>query len=215
MDPEKQEIIRLLIKLKDANGAYPQDMLAARRQIYLKQMAAVGQDAGTGIKSVVNHAKNPNVSPITSTLLEGALVVAIVAEASTVAYIYRDKLAGLFQSSTVTPKAQEITSLPIVPTSLEVEGRTPSPASISTFAAATISVSPSEVTGVPVPDVVNPDNKAASQVSSTPVPNVNNGNHYGQTPKPARTKRPGSNNNNNNSKDNTDKNPGSKPPKNK
>ena len=221
IDPQDEEIIRLLTKLKNAGAAYPEDMLAARRQSYLKQMAEIGMGFGAngGIKNAAKHAGSSSVSPATSTLLEGALVVAIIAETSAVAYFYRDKLTDLFKTITTVSKVQEVTPPPAL-TALEVQGVTPSPAVTSTLPSATISASPSgtivTLSSTPMPGVVN-KNGVVNQANSTPAPNGNNGNHYGQTPKPERTKQPNTNDKppKNNNNQNSNPNPNDKPPKNK
>lgn len=247
-DPEDQEIIRLLGKIKDAEGDYPEQMLVARRHSYLKRMGEIGMGIGADlpIKDVVKDAKPPSIPPATSTLLETALVIAIVAEASTVAYFYRDQLADFFRRAVTEPRVQEVTPPPADATSYEVQGVVPSPALTATVPSATIWSAPSPtgifvtITGTPgpgaIPGVV--DNNRTNTVSngtgeaillnSTPGPNTSsdkngdNGNHYGQTPKPERTKENG---NNPAPKDNEEKPPSEdappqensdkKPPKNK
>jgi hypothetical protein len=189
-DTQDKEIVRLLTKLKEADGKYPPDLLTARRQKYLRQMGEVGLGIGAGlkIKNALNNAKVPTLSVATSKVLESALVVAIVAETGTVAYFYRDKLAELFQ--TIKKEvAQEVTPLP-AHTDNEIQGVGPSPAMTSTLPSVTVSVSPTgiELTGTPIPGVVEDNNTV--DANSTPSPNGNNGNHYGQTPKPERTKEP-------------------------
>jgi hypothetical protein len=195
-DAQDKEIVRLLTKLKDTDGKYPADLLAARRQGYLRQMGEIGLGIGAGIKikNVVNGAKAPALSSATSTILESVLVVAIVAETGTVAYFYRDKLADLFQTITKETSGQEVTPPPAL-TELEIQGVTPSAAVTATLPSATLSVSPTEteLTGTSVPGVVEDNNTVSA--NSTPAPNGNNGNHYGQTPKPQRTKDPKNNNN--------------------
>ena len=86
-DTQDKEIVRLLTKLKDADGKYPPDLLAARRQGYLKQMGQIGLGIGAGIKikNALNSAKAPALASATSRVLESALVVAIVAETGAVA----------------------------------------------------------------------------------------------------------------------------------
>jgi hypothetical protein len=211
-DPQDQEIIRLLTRLKDADVAYPQDMLAGRRGKYLKQMAEVelGSGADTGIKNSIKDGPAPSLSPAASTLLEGALVVAIIAETGAMAYFYRDKLADFFHKITTTSKVQEVPTQLVVPTVLEIQGVTPSPAVASTLPSATIAASPTETavvpTNTPTPGLAEENSNATAavnQTDATPAPNEgngsngNNGNHYGQTPKPERTKENNGNNNNN------------------
>ena len=194
-DAQDKEIVRLLTKLKDTDGKYPPDLLAARRQGYLQQMGQIGLGIGLGvsIKNAVKGGKVPAFSSATSTILESALVVAIVAETGTVAYFYRDKLADIFNTITQEAGVQEVTPPP-VHTELGIQGVTPSPAVTATLPSVTLSVSPTgtEVTSTPVPGVVDDNNTI--KIDSTPAPNGNNGNHYGQTPKPQRTKEPKNNN---------------------
>ena len=193
-DAQDKEIVRLLTKLKDTDGKYPSDLFAARRQGYLRQMGEIGLGigAGAGIKNLAKGGKVPVLSSATSTVLESALMVAIVAETGTVAYFYRDKLADLFQTITKEVDGQEITPPP-VHTERAIQGITPSPAVTATLPSATLSVSPTgtELTSTSLPGAVE-DNTIST--NSTPAPNGNNGNHYGQTPRPERTKDPKANN---------------------
>jgi len=194
-DAQDKEIVRLLTKLKDTDGKYPPDLLAARRQGYLKQMGQIGLGigVGAGIKNAVKSGKALVLSSATSTVLESALVVAIIAESGTVAYFYRDKLADIFRTIAKDAGVQEVTPPP-VNTELGIQGVTPSPAVTATLPSVTLSVSPTgtELTSTPVPGVVEDNNTI--NADSTPGPNGNNGNHYGQTPKPQRTKEPKNNN---------------------
>ena len=205
-DAQDKEIVRLLTKLKEADAKYPPDLFASRRQSYLKHMGEVslGIGAGLKIKSVLNGAKAPTLSSATSTVLESALVVAIVAETGTVAYVYRDKLAGFVKNVAKEVHVQEVASSP-VPVAEEVQGVSPSQAVASTMPSVSLSESPTqpEMTGTPIPEVVDANTMAAQSTSVPNVNNGNNGNHYGQTPKPERTKEPENN-----------KSKTSKPPKN-
>lgn len=249
IDPEDQEIIRLLRKIKEAEREYPERMLVARRHSYLKRMGEIGMGIGAdmGIKDVVKDAKPSSISPATSTLLETALVIAIIAEASTVAYFYRHQLADFFKRVVAEPRVQEVTPPPVSATSYGIQGIAPSPALTVTvpgtaIPSATMWSAPSPTgvavtpTGTPGPDVIPgvADNNSISTattgtgeailLNSTPGPNDNsgsnengnngnNGHHYGQTPKPERTKENG---NNPPPKDNEDKPPrddNDKPPK--
>ncbi len=195
-DAQDKEIVRLLTKLKDTDGKYPPDLLAARRQGYLNQMGQIGLGigVGAGIKNAINSGKAPVLSSATSTILESALVVAIVAETGTVAYFYRDKLADIFKTINNEAGSHEITPPPVA-TELGIQGVTPSPAVTATLPSVTLSVSPTgtELTDTPVPGVVEDNNTISAD--STQAPNGNNGHHYGQTPKPQRTKDPKGNNN--------------------
>ncbi len=220
-DPEDQDIIRLLAKLKEADEKYPEDMLAARRSSYLKRMSELGLGVGAeeGIKQVAKQVKAPaTASPATSTILEMALVVAIIAETGAMAYFYRDKLADFFKTISAEARGQEVTPAPVVPTTLAIQGITPSPAITATLPSATLLTMPTP-TGTPVPGVADGTGSGVNLLNSTPAPNGddenngNNGHHYGQTPKPERTK---ANGNNPPPKDNNDKPPkdnNDKPPK--
>ena len=194
-DAQDKEIVRLLTKLKDTDGKYPPDLLAARRQGFLNQMGQIGLGigVGAGIKNAIKSGKVPVLSSATSTVLEYVLMVAIVAESGTVAYFYRDKLADIFRTIAKDVGVQEVTPPP-VHTELGIQGVTPSPAVTATLPSVTLSVSPTgtELTSTPVPGVVEDNNTISAD--STPGPNGNNGNHYGQTPKPQRTKEPKNNN---------------------
>jgi hypothetical protein len=219
-DPQDQKIVELLTKLKGANGEYPSEMLESRRQTYLNQMAGLG--LGAGLETMLkNAAKNGNgagfTPPTAGPLLEVALVVAIIVEAGTLAFFYRDRVVDFFKSTSTTPATQEVTSPPVstfsfptmevsisaIPTESLAEIAA-SPAteevtspSISTFSFPTESlagiVASTATPGAPGDLNTNSPAGGATQVStnSTPNPNVNNGNngnHYGQTPKPERTK---------------------------
>jgi hypothetical protein len=218
-DPQDQNIVKLLTKLKGVGGSYPEHMLAARRQSYLARIAEIEMGLNAG-KGSANPPKNggggaPNPAPVTSTILETALVVTMIVEASAVAYFYRDKFTNLFETTTSGPRVQEVTPPPVVTSALEVAGVSPSPAVTVTLPSLTLDVSaspsiiPVTASNTPIPGVAdnntnttnNTTSTGADQSKSTPVPNVSNGdqgNHYGQTPKPERTKDPGSNQGSNN-----------------
>jgi hypothetical protein len=197
-DTQDKEIVRLLTKLKDTDGKYPPDLFAARRHNYLKQMGEVslGIGAGLKIKNALNGAKTPILSSATSTVLESALLVAIVAETGTVAYFYRDQLKDFFRINKKEANVQEVTP-PSIHTEQAIQGINASPAVASMLPSITLSISPTEpeLTSTPVPGVVdNNGTNSTAGANSTPDPNGNNGNHYGQTPKPQRTKEPRNNN---------------------
>ena len=202
-DPQEQEVIRLLTRLKDAGGEYPADLLAARRQKYLTQMAGLGLGIGAarGLADAAKHGSTAAPATATSSFLETALVVAIVVEAAAVAYFYRDQLSSVLQTIRRETRVQGATPLPVAATGTEIQGVTPSPAVTATLPSPTIALSPSE-TATPlasstIPGASDRTNPGVNQAGSTPVPdnntnsnNTNQGNHYGQTPKPERTKAP-------------------------
>jgi len=212
-DTQDKEIVRLLTKLKESDGRYPPDLLAARRDGYLRQMGEIGLilAAGKGIKNAVQSAKAPVLSSATSTVLESALLVAIAAEAGTVGYFYRDKVADFFKSVTQETKVQEV-SPSLVPTDVAVQGLSPSPALAATLPSTSLAINPTEIesSNTPVPDVAGQNNALSADTTPSPKDQNNNGNHYGQTPKPERTKETKGNDTSNDQKPPKD-NP--KPPK--
>ena len=190
-DPQDQKVVELLTKLKGTNEGYPSDMLAARRQAYLNNMARVGLGTGTAPKQALKNGNAAGAAPISaSTLLEVALVVAMVAEASALAYFYRDKIVGVFQSTSTKSNVQEIASPPAITSPFpELEISEVPSSAIPTGTASEMPTS-TQVPGV-ADDPTSNNNGAATSTDSTPDPSVNNGNngnHYGQTPKPERTK---------------------------
>ena len=75
-DPTSNDVLQLLKKLKDSNGTYPQELLAVRRQGYLKQVAEVAGGAGLamGLRNTVRNARGVSGLPSAAgTLLEGLL----------------------------------------------------------------------------------------------------------------------------------------------
>ncbi len=203
-NPHDQDIVRLLTELKDVPGEYPENMFVARRQSFLKQMNDMNLSMGG------NHGIQPSSrSPAISTLLETALIVAIVAEAGVMTYLYRDKLGNFFRDITINPKVEDATPAPIIPTSLKLLEISPSPVLSSTM----LTASPTEITETPTstvnPAMMNNNSSATPEIGTTPVPKGNNGHHYGQTPKPQRTKE------NNGNKPTEDKSPKDKPTKSK
>jgi hypothetical protein len=223
-EPQDQEIIRLLSQLKNTEAPYPEHMMVAQRQMYLRRMTEISLGIATdaGLGNAVKPADTPPVSPVAGTLLETALLVAILVEASAVAYFYRDELSDFFQSMTSEPRVQAVEPLPIVATAVEIQHVTPSPAVSATLPSVTLSTSPTAMIATlpstPVPGLAGDDNNTSgnagnettgtpgspgtTQGESTPVPNADSGNdhddqgnHYGQTPRPERTKENGNNNN--------------------
>jgi len=215
-DPKDNEVIHLLKKLKDSNGAYPPEMLALRRQGYLKQVAEVSAGAGLAValRNIAKGGKGTaGASSTAGTVVEALLVVAIIAEAGAVTYFYRDKVAEYFQSITRSPKVEEVASPPVISSPLADMQITPSPVftftvtGIGTLTPAIPSETPSPVmaagttlpggeTGADVPSASTPGPGSSTGGTSEPTsvasdPNGNNGNHYGQTPIPERTKDPG------------------------
>ena len=204
LDPKDYDIVKLLTKIKNANGVYPPELLTPRRQTYLRRVAEIGLGFGvvTGLKTTLkNGDKARTFSSTASGLIEIALLLAIVTEAGAAAYIYRDQISELIESFSAQPKVEEVTSVPetifstelpeLVLTELtqatptpETNG-TPSPSGTIVASAAAINTQNNQ----------GDQNNPGTQSNSTPDPNGNNGNHFGQTPKPDRTSEPGNNDN--------------------
>jgi hypothetical protein len=226
-DPKDNEVIHLLKKLKDSNGAYPPEMLALRRQGYLKQVTQVSAGAGLAValRSIAKGGKGAAgaSSSTAGTVVEALLVVALIAEAGAVSYFYRGKVAEYFRSITRSPNTGEVASPPMVSSPLAEMQITPSPViTITVTGTQTLTLTPVTPSGTPstvlVAETVPSDgetgvdvqssastsipgstgstsstdsNTGGSSSVSTRDPNGNNGNHYGQTPIPVRTKDPG------------------------
>ena len=209
IDAKDNEVLQLLKKLKDANGAYPQDLLALRRQTYLKQVAEIGGAAGlaVGLKTAVKAGKAGSVSSATGTFLEGLLVVAIIAEASTMAYFYRDKISQFFQNFSNQPKVEEVSNPPVIPSAIVEVVPTGATPVVTVTGTATPVVTPSLMAVQPTSSsggntTGTTAGGGGSQAVATAEPNGKNGNQYGLTPKPERTKDPGGNSSGNNSPSN-------------
>ncbi len=192
-EQQDKEIVELLTKLKNAGGHYPKELLASRRQIFLGQVASVGAGIGIGKtpKEMANPVKavsTPHIPVMSaSSLIEPILVVAVVIQAGILVYNYRDKIAEFFNS--VTSVSTSL-SVPAIESSIpEVVGsnnptETPIPTTTSSVTPTTIpSLTTAQTDGINASG-----NGTVTVVVDTPKPNDNNGNHYGQTPKPDRTK---------------------------
>jgi len=112
LTPNDKKVVDLLSKLKNSGGTYPPDILAARREAYLKQMASVGLGMGLGI-GLKNAAKGGSngggmIATASSKILEIVLVAAIAIEAGTAAYLYRDKIADLIKTYRNSSNVQEV-----------------------------------------------------------------------------------------------------------
>lgn len=194
-------------------------MLALRRQRYLSQVAEISGAAGLAValRNTGKGGKGVGLPPAAGTVVEALLVVALIAEAGAVTYFYRDKLAQVFRSITSSPKVEQVANPPAVSSPLPGFDWTPSPV----FTAA-VSLTPSPAgtqTGTLTPDGTPSPGLAADstpgngtggttlQSASTPPANGNNGNQYGLTPKPVRTKESGTTNSQDSSKDSNKKKP--------
>jgi hypothetical protein len=206
--PDDKKIIDLLSKLRDSNGTYPSDIYAARRQAYVKQVANIGLGLGigTGIKNAAQSGNGAAgaATTVTSKILEITLVAAIALEAGAVAYLYRDKIAELIKTYTGASDSQDAVVVSPTdeesPSGSELVEATEAPTIIVTTPSGTVTVT----SGTPSPEVAGGNNIDGGNGSSTtninnatPDPGGNNGNQFGLTPKPERTKDSNSNNKDN------------------
>ncbi|HLA07144.1 MAG TPA: hypothetical protein VJ022_06860 [Anaerolineales bacterium] len=199
LDPKDNEIVKLLTKLKKADEAYPLEMLASRRQKYIRRVAEIGVGLGVsaGLRHTIKSGRSGAFAPTAGGLLEAALVIAIVAEASLATYFYRDKIADLIRSYSSTPQVEDVTSPPTISSPLPEFNATDIPETAET---STPTETPTgtpilaETTNDVVNDIVDDTNNVNNQAVYTPNPIGNNGNHFGQTPKPERIKDNGNNN---------------------
>jgi hypothetical protein len=200
LDPKDYDVVKLLTKLKGTNDAYPAELLNPRRQTYVRRVAEIGLGFGVaaGLKTTIKSGRKAgSLSTTAGGLIEAALVMAIIAEAGAAAYIYRDELTALLRSNISQPTLVEITSAPETEFSPKLPGMDFGDPE-ETTATPPVTGTPS---GTPVPSAAGNttnQNNQGSQGLSTPDPNGNNGNHFGQTPKPDRTRNPGNNDNDNN-----------------
>lgn len=189
-DPKDNEVINLLKKLKETNGAYPQEMMAMRRQGYLRQVAEISGAAGLAmaLKNTVKSGGGTGSPPAAGMLIETLLVVAIVAEAGAVAYFYRGKLAEFFQSFSNEPRVEEVSKPPVMPSPFPEIEITPSPVATGTETA---------LSTLTLEFVLEPTQQGeeSSQSVSTPGPSGSDGNPPGLTPQPDRTEGPDNNGN--------------------
>ena len=209
-DPKDNEVISLLKKLKESNGAYPPEMLTLRRQGYLRQVAEISGGAGLsmGLRNAIKGGKAASLPPAAGTVIEALLIIALVAEAGAVTYFYRDRIAQVFRSVTSTPIVQEVANpiQPILPSPIpENETATPSPVSTVTETLTPVGSPTLELAADPTEEnsgnsvngvsgvTSDPGSNGSTQTVATQSPedNDDNGNHYGLTPKPVRTKEPG------------------------
>lgn len=192
-----KDVLQLFTSMKNAENNYPQDMIESRRDMFAKQAAAMAVLAKAGGDAVASTATTQTAATASSgaagtgssismaTILETALVIAIIAEAGVAAYVYREKIAEFF-NSTFGPKAEQVASPP--------EGTSSDPVITDEV---TIIAIPSDgsptvtITETPIPpELVNPgttdnDNGGNTRVASTQAPTDDNpGLHLGQTKQP-------------------------------
>lgn len=190
-DPKDIDVVALLAKLKSAEVQYPSDLFASRRLGYTRRVAEIGLGLGVAprLKNTPKAGSGGGAATKVGGIFEAILLAAIVAEASAAAYVYRDQIADVIQSYTSStpvpesiPPSDSASPLPEADTTkLPKASETPQDTPPST---ATV-----------IPTVIVENNEVNDQANSTPDLKSNNGNHYGQTPKPERTKDKGNNDN--------------------
>lgn len=189
--------------MKNAENSYPSELILSRRDMYVKQAAAMAvllKTAGNGTTTNRGNGASSSGTAIAGsaslgTLLETLLVIMIVVESGVAAYIYRDKIADFINttfSSKVEVAANPTEDSPLTPAGIPVTGEeieTATPA-VTFTATSTVTVT---AAGTSVPSLI-PENKENTSsgnavIESTPPPTKDNpGNHFGNTPKPERTK---------------------------
>jgi len=184
VEPKDYDVVKLLTALKKEENQYPSDLFASRRQGYIRRVAEIGVGLGVvaSLKTTVKAAKGASISTsVTATILEAALLVVIVGEASAAAYINRDKIVDLIRSYSSTPQAQKATSLPEAASAINE--------STAIVEVTETPIPTGTTTETLIPTVIVNNDAGKNQANSTPDPNGNNGNHFGQTANPP--KKPG------------------------
>ncbi len=203
-----KDVVNLLSSLKNAANNYPTEMIQLRRDMYMQQAAAMailmktsggGTPTGEGGASASGTGAGAGLFSL-GTFFETALVITIMVEAGVAAYIYRDQIADFINSTlfpTVEVAANPTDDPSFTPAVIPVTGDEPATESPAVTATVTVTVTdtpfPILVTESSAPDVQEDTNNDNLQVESTPPPVDNPGNHYGNTPKPERTKDAGNN----------------------
>ncbi|NJC95371.1 MAG: hypothetical protein C3F07_21520 [Anaerolineales bacterium] len=213
--PNEEHVLNLLKSLKQAENNYPSELLQTRRDLFAKQVASAAilthsagngggsSAAGAGQGSAGTAASSTAIGSSIGTILEVALVVAIVAEAGVAAYIYREKIADFFNSF-LSPNSEVVTN-PSDDLSLPVTGDvniTDTP--VTETPIVTVTVSPYD-TPVAPSQVIDASGSGAGtvQAPSTPNPTDDNpGLHLGQTKQPTKAPKNDSNDGGDNGGDN-------------
>ena len=213
-----RDVLQLFTSLKNAEKQYPQDMIESRRDTFAKQAAAMAilvkaggsgtTAAGAGQVASTASSSAAGVGGLSmGTILETALVIAIVAEAGVAAYAYREKIAQ-FIRSTFGPKVEQTANPPENSSSDLIANNEEIVATALSDETPTVTVTetpaPPEFANPGSADNNNNDNNGDPQVASTPAPtDDSNGLHLGQTKQP--TKEPKKNDSNDSNINNKDK----------
>lgn len=191
-----KEVLQILTTLKNSYKDYPQGLIESRRNIFTKQVAAMVLLMNAGANATSASPTASTASTMSSgtagigassmgTIMETALVIAIVAEAGVAAYVYREKIAE-FINSRFGPKTEQVVSPPD-----NVSDFITSNGPTVEIPDGTLTVT---VTETPTPpSTTNPasadNNNGDAQITSTPDPNDGNGLHLGQTKQPTKEPR--------------------------
>jgi hypothetical protein len=145
------------------------------------------------MKETAKAAAGASIPPIAGTILETALIVAIVAEAGYVAILNREKILDVFRTGSVQPTVEQVSpppdfasppdELPVTGPTVVIETAEPTIVTATATAMSTATPEPPFVRNTEV----SGNSTAGAEVNSTPRPHDDNGNHYGQTPKAERT----------------------------
>lgn len=193
-----KDVFRVLERIKNSEGNYPQDLIESRRGAFTKQAAALALLINSGVTGANSSGTSQSASTVSSTasggttsgitgtssmgkILETALVVALVAEAGVAAYAYREKIADFF-NSIFRPKVEQMINPTTNSTNLNTNNGSDSDSP---------TVTPTViVTETPLPPgythPVQADNTTSGnpQAASTAEPDGDNGKHLGQTKQP-------------------------------
>lgn len=194
-DLKDMDVVAWLAKLKSVEVQYPSDLFASRRLGYIRRVAEIGLGLGVAprLKNTPKAGSGRGAATKVGGVFEAILLAAILVEASAAAYIYRDQIVDVIQSYTASTPASE--SIP------PSDSASPLPKTDGAELPETVETPQTMLTNTPtttatvIPTVIVENNEANDQPNSTPDPKGNNGNHYGQTPKPERTKDKGNNDN--------------------
>jgi len=193
IEPEDQQVVELLNRLKTQGGTYPQKMLASRRRAFLSQMASIGAGfgIGTGIHAATRTSKTGSIfhalSVSASSLVETVLVVAIVVQAGFIAFTYRDRIIEILNSLSA-PGVPTAVSIPVIGSTLPEVITSGTPVVEESLTLTPTDTPTTTVTVVTATSAGNSDQ--GTDAVETPQPaNDDPGNHYGQTPKPEQTKK--------------------------
>jgi hypothetical protein len=201
-----RKIINILENLKDKEPNYPPELMQARREMFARQALSIALAVNTANNGINTGDHTP---PSIGTLIETLLIAAIAVEAGTATHVYRGKLADVW-NSVFPPRVENVKDTSDSPSSPSVIipyiGEQPG-TSTSISPIFTDSPMPSTIAiSTPSPiNVESNDGEEVDKIIPTPKPKDNNGNHYGQTPKPEWTKE-------NKPKNKETKEPNDKPP---